>query len=106
MPDEERRLREDAWVGDAVLALHARIYLLDTHGHIDAAAFTRLTSNDFLAGLGLGSPTAVEAHIGRLYRGGSPGAAAAFIRSAILPHFEKRENKRRRAGKARKASSS
>jgi len=97
--EKERRMREDAWLGDAVLALHARIYLLDTYGGIDADAFKRLTSNDFLAGLGLGSPTAVEARIGRLYREEGPEAARAFIVETLLPHFKKREAKRLRAGR-------
>ena len=66
--------RERAWIGDAVLALFARSWVLRELGRMDGDWFTRLTSNDFLSAFG--APTRVEARIGDLYR--REGLEAAF----------------------------
>ena len=58
--------REEAWIGDAILALYMREWLLREKGKIDGEAFIRATSNDFLRVKG--NPTAVEAEIGREYQ--------------------------------------
>ena len=55
--------REEAWIGDAILALYMREWLLREKGRIDGEAFIRATSNDFLRVKR--NPTAVEAEIGR-----------------------------------------
>lgn len=70
-------LTNDAWLGDAVLALWVRQRLLAaqiTSGQERGALFTRLTSNQFLSSRG--RPTEVEARIGRIYR--TQGLAPAF----------------------------
>ena len=61
--DEElMREREEAWVGDAVLALFVRRLILKEQGKMDGEMFIRCTSNDFLRNIG--NPTSVEALIG------------------------------------------
>lgn len=79
--------REDAWVGDAVLALFARQYVLRERKAMDGEWFTRLTSNDFLSAFG--NPTRVEASIGRLYLEGGEAAAFAWMEENLLPLFRK-----------------
>lgn len=85
--------RECAWVGDAVLALFARQFVLRERGSMDGGWFTRLTSNDFLSAFG--NPTRVEASIGRLYLDGGLGPAFAWMDENLLPLFRKQmANKR------------
>ncbi len=86
----------DAWLGDAVLELYARSWILREHGQVDAAMKTRFTCNQFLNCIG--QPTQIEAEIGAIYR--EQGLAAAFdwIREKLEPLFLKQE-KKRRAGK-------
>lgn len=85
--------RECAWVGDAVLALFARQYVLRERGSMDGEWFTRLTSNDFLSAFG--NPTRVEASIGRLYLEGGLEPAFAWMEENLLPLFRKQvANKR------------
>lgn len=83
--DAIRREREDAWLGDAVLGLFAREFILARFGGMDAEIFAALTSNQFLSTIG--RPTAVEAEIGRLYRDqGLPGAFA-WLEAQLLPRY-------------------
>ncbi len=90
---EELRLeREAAWVGDAVLALFARQFVLRERGFMDGEWFTRLTSNDFLSAFG--NPTRVEAGIGKLYREQGIDAAFAWMDAELLPLFRKQSAKR------------
>ena len=81
--DPVRRQREEAWIGDAVLSLFARNWILASSGSMDAALFAAMTSNLST----IGNPTAVESRIGRTYS--SEGLAAAFtlIEQEILPRF-------------------
>lgn len=88
-----KRDRESAWVGDAVLALFAREFVLRERGSMDGEWFTLLTSNDFLSAFG--NPTRVEAAIGELYRQQGLAAAFAWMEAELLPHFRKRIAKRR-----------
>lgn len=86
-PTDEALLREQAWIGDAVLALYARRWIL---AHFPASAdkaalFTRMTSNNFLTAFG--EPTKVEARIGRIYEAGGLDAANEWIEHTILPLF-------------------
>lgn len=86
--DEElRKEREAAWVGDAVLALFARQYVLRERDAMDGEWFTRLTSNEFLTAFG--NPTRVEASIGKLYLAKGLDAAFAWMDAELIPLFLK-----------------
>jgi hypothetical protein len=87
--DREAQIRADAWIGDAVLLLYARLRILREDGQIDALRCTAMTSNQFLSAFG--EPTAVEAGIGRLYKDKGLDAAFAYIEATFMPLFEKRE---------------
>lgn len=92
--DEElRQEREAAWVGDAVLALFAREFVLRERNTMDGEWFTRLTSNEFLSAFG--NPTRVEASIGKLYREGGLEGAFAWMNSNLIPLFRKQIASRR-----------
>ena len=97
--DPQRVEQEQAWIGDAVLGLHARRWILQREGKMDAEMFTRLTSNHFLDTIG--NPTAVEAAIGRAYDSGGLDAAFAYIESEVLPKFLSQEKKRIRESHGR-----
>ena len=85
---EELRLeREAAWIGDAVLALFARQFVLRERNAMDGEWFTRLTSNDFLSAFG--NPTRVEASIGKLYKADGLDAAFAWMDAELVPLFRK-----------------
>ncbi len=90
-PEEIDKEREEAWVGDAVLALYAREWLLKKNGKIDGEAFVRFTTNDFLRMVG--NPTAVEAEIGRVYQEGGLQAGFTHIEEKLLPIFIEREKR-------------
>ena len=93
----EAELREQAWIGDAVLALYVRLRILKEDGKLDGEKAVRMTSNAFLSGVG--EPTGVEAEIGRAYAERGLEAAFRHIDERLLPLFEKQEEKRmRRAG--------
>lgn len=79
--------REAAWIGDAVLALYARQFVLKERGCMDGIWFTHLTSNEFLSAFG--NPTSVEAIIGNIYRSEGLAAAHAYIEKELLPLFRK-----------------
>lgn len=81
--------REEAWIGDAVLALYAREWLLRTSKRLDGQAFIRFTSNDFLRLKG--NPTSVEAEIGRIYQEQGLAAGFAWMEEHLLPLFLIRE---------------
>ena len=91
---ELTREREEAWVGDAVLALYAREWILRGRGELDGEMFIRFTSNGFLRALG--NPTRVEAEIGVVYRERGLEAAFAHIQEKLLPVFERQEKVRER----------
>lgn len=89
--------RTEAWIGDAVLALFARQWILEQDAIPPAEraeAFTQLTANQFLASFG--DPTAVEASIGNIYQ--SEGLQVAFesIERDYLPLYLKQRNNRRK----------
>lgn len=91
--DDLRQEREAAWIGDAVLALFARQFVLAQRDAMDGEWFTRLTSNDFLSAFG--NPTRVEASIGKLYLEGGLTAAFEWMEAHLLPLFLKQmANKR------------
>jgi dsRNA-specific ribonuclease len=84
---------EDAWLGDAVLALFARERILALGQGIDNEKAIRMTSNRFLSILGDASE--VEARIGALYKEKGLDTAFSFIESEIEPFFLKGELKRK-----------
>ena len=83
-------LRETAWIGDAVLALWARRWILE-QANIAAErrteVFIAMTSNRFL--MALGEPTSVEARIGEVYQEDGLEAAFAWMNEQLLPLFKK-----------------
>ena len=85
---------EDAWIGDAVLALYARLKILREDGGVDGEKCKRLTSNQFLGTFG--EPTRVEANIGRVYAGEGLEAAFGWIERHLLPLFERQEENRKK----------
>ena len=91
-PDLVDKLRQDAWIGDAVLELYVRSHILRTHGKVDAEMKTRFTCNQFLNCFG--NPTKVEADIGVVYQREGLEAAFSWIREHLEPLFAKQEAKR------------
>jgi len=91
--DDLRQEREAAWVGDAVLALFARQFVLRERDAMDGEWFTRLTSNEFLSAFG--NPTRVEASIGKIYLEGGLDAAFAWMNENLVPLFRKQVANRR-----------
>ena len=90
--DEIRKERANAWIGDAVLALFARQYVLRERDMMDGEWFTRMTSNEFLSAFG--NPTRVEASIGKLFLEGGLEAAFAWMDAELVPLFRKQVAKR------------
>jgi dsRNA-specific ribonuclease len=90
----EERLRQDAWLGDAVLELYVREWILRRENRVDAEMKRRFTCNEFLNCLGV--PTRVEARIGVVYR--EQGLQAAFdcVGRELEPLFLKQEANRKR----------
>lgn len=87
---ESRELKDLAWLGDAVLALYARQWLLEEPPNplfTRQQLFLRFTTNAFL--LAAGAPTQVEARIGRIYRENGLEAAFAHIDETLRPLFLK-----------------
>lgn len=91
MKDSIEREREEAWIGDAVLSLFAREWILKHRGGMNGAELSAFTSNQFL--LGLGNPTSVEARIGRLYQAEGLAAAGAWMEQELVPRWELRIRK-------------
>jgi hypothetical protein len=95
--DEIEQLREEAWIGDAVLALFVRDWLLTATGRETslaerAALFELFASNRFLSNFG--EPTRVEAEIGRVYQSDGLSGAFAFIEEKFLNRFVSTARKR------------
>lgn len=90
--DEIRLERANAWIGDAVLALFARQYVLRERNMMDGEWFTRMTSNEFLSAFG--NPTRVEASIGKLFLEGGLDAAFAWMDAELVPLFRRQIAKR------------
>ena len=65
MTNKKEMEQEEAWIGDAVLGLFAREWILQNQKKMDAEMFIRMTSNHFLNSLG--NPTKVEAEIGFIF---------------------------------------
>lgn len=91
--ESRRREQEVAWIGDTVLDLYARTWILRERGTVCGETLRRMTCNQFLACFG--NPTSVEAKIGEIYREAGLEPAFAWIEAELLPLFEKQERKRR-----------
>lgn len=88
-PDLDPVVRAKAWIGDAVLALYVREWILSfNHGHMDGEIFKELTSNQFLRLTG--NATAVEAEIGIAYENGGLAAGFDWITHHLRPRMEQR----------------
>ena len=97
MKDDTKIEQELAWIGDAVLGLFARNWILEREKKMDAEMFTQMTSNNFLNSFG--NPTRVEAEIGLIFNNEGLEKAFIHIEKFILPLFLKQEKKRiRQAG--------
>jgi dsRNA-specific ribonuclease len=83
-----------AWIGDAVLALYARLKILREDGRVDGEKCKRLTSNQFLGTLA--EPTKVEADVGNVFARDGLDAAFQWIDAHLLPLFERQEENRKR----------
>lgn len=92
--DSRSVLLQQAWLGDAVLALYVREKILREDGVLDGDKYTRMTSNQFLSALG--EPSAVEAEIGTVYQDKGLESAFEFIETKLVPIFDKQESKRRK----------
>ena len=92
--DVKQTAQAEAWLGDAVLELYVRSWILRERGVVDAEKKTRFTCNQFLNCFG--EPTKVEAQIGVVYRDQGLDAAFAWIRENLEPLFIKQEAKRKR----------
>ena len=82
----EERLRAEAWVGDAILALYVREWILAEEGAINGKLFVEFTGN----------ATGVEAEIGRTFKAGGLEAAYAWIEHHLKPRMEERWHTLRR----------
>lgn len=83
-------LREQAWIGDAVLALYAREQILARQISFAAGAdrlFQEMTSNHFLNRFG--RPTEIEAWIGEIYLSRGLEEARQALNERFGPHFER-----------------
>ena len=98
-----REIKDLAWIGDAVLALYAREWLLRQPPHplfTRQELFVSLTTNSFL--VAVGEPTRVEANIGKVYREGGLEAGFAWIEEHLIPLFEKHLAKMTRGHRGQK----
>ncbi len=87
------QVRAEAWIGDTVLDLYARSYILKLKGAMDGEMLARMTCNQFLSSLG--NPTVVEAEIGVIYQNQGMEAGFAWIEENLLPLFLKQESNRK-----------
>lgn len=100
MRETDKRTR--AWIGDAVLALYARQWILnqpDIAAKERASVFIQMTSNQFLASLG--EPTSMEAEIGTIYQDSDLEEAFRHIERKFLPVFLKQRLKSKQPGSYR-----
>ncbi len=86
----DQALRDEAWLGDAVLTLFVRTWLMEVRSRMigpreRAALFELFVSNQFLSSFG--EPTRVEAKVGRLYREHGLEESFRYIENAFLEKF-------------------
>ncbi len=96
---ERRQILKEAWIGDAVLALHVRSKILSEANAIDGPKAERMCSNRFLSVWA--DPSVTEAEIGRVYQSDGLEAAFRWIEETLMPVFEKQEaNRMKKAGRS------
>ncbi len=100
-PENPLHVQERSWIGDAVLALVTREWILE-HGPADFTGrseyYRNLTSNQFLSSFG--HPAKVEAELGNAYLAGGLAAARAVFEERFLPLFHRQElNRQKRRGR-------
>ncbi len=88
------QILKDAWIGDAVLCLYARLKILREDGSTDGPKEERMTSNQFLSGWA--EPSETEAEIGRIYSQEGLHPAFQWIEARLMPMFARQEEKRDR----------
>jgi dsRNA-specific ribonuclease len=102
---DERSRKDLAWIGDAVLGLFVRQWLLNQPENPPFSRqdrFIRFTSNAFLSSFG--EPTEVEARIGRIYLESGLLAAFAHIEEEMLPRHKAQLDKAARSMRGAKGS--
>lgn len=98
-PDLDPTIRAQAWIGDAILALYVREWILRMrNGAIDGQLFIEFTSNQFLRLKG--NATAMEAQIGRIFKSEGREAAYAWIDQELRPLMDEKLHIMRRKGLA------
>lgn len=98
----EDKKRTKAWVGDAVLALYARKWILaqdEIKPKERAPMFIKMTSNKFLSAIG--EPTAMEAEIGHIYETEGLDAAFSHIEQTFVPLFKRQQSRAKQPGSYR-----
>jgi hypothetical protein len=85
-------LLQQAWIGDSVLTLYARLRILRERGTIDGAQAARMTSNEFLSAVS--EPSQAEAEVGRVFEQEGLEAAFRWIEERLMPAFERQEANR------------
>jgi hypothetical protein len=98
-PPPQNQIVKEAWIGDAVLTLYARLKILREDGRRDGEKSVRMTSNRFLGGIG--EPTSVEAEVGRVYEREGLEAAFAWIEANLIPLFDRQEENRLKNSQSR-----
>ncbi len=101
--DDEQETKTKAWVGDAVLALFAREWILrqtDIPLGERATIFKAMTCNQFLSSFG--RPTQVEADIGVVYESKGLQAAFEYMEERLLPVFKKQRRNAKQPGNWKK----
>lgn len=103
MKNEQGELKSDAWIGDAVLTLFAREWILEK-GEMAfserSSLFTDMTSNSFLRAFG--EPTKIEAKIGQVYSRDGLEASYEWIEKNLVPVFEKQLKNQAKASRGGK----
>ena len=95
----DQQLQDDAWLGDAILALFVRQLMITnsiSSSALRGELYAWFTSNQFLSGFG--RPTEVEAKIGIVYREQGLESAFGYIKTALLPMMQKQLPKRIKPG--------
>jgi uncharacterized protein (DUF2164 family) len=95
--DDHSHTRDMSWVGDAVLALCAREWIIANESRLEGPRhllLKDLTSNQFLACFG--NPTEIEAELGVVYTHQGLAAAQAYFESKLVPIFERQHRNRRK----------
>lgn len=95
--EEKRSL---AWIGDAVLALYARKWILeqsDIATKERAEVFQSMTSNEFLSCHG--EPTQVECTIGQVFEKEGLLTAFLYIETTLMPIFLKKRKQGKLPGR-------